>query len=302
MTTEETKNKLAKRAQSPVKGADPSQTIAAYLERMKPQIALAIPKHITPDRLARVALTTIRTNPALLDCSIASLMGAIMQAAQLGLEPGLLGHCYIIPYGKEAQFIIGYKGMIDLARRSGNVKSIAAREVYENDLFHVTYNIGAEVDDMTHTPWFSRESEGFTDPGELRGVYVIAKFNDGGYHFHYMTKKQIDDHRKRSKASAKGPWVTDYIEMAKKTVVRSAWKWLPISIEVAGSVNADETIKTQIDKDMIELPDESDIINGHVVEEEEKKEEVVKDERLENPPWGPNDPVWNESNGNQVAK
>src|SRR5690606_29938873 len=108
----------------------PEDQIRQYLEKMKPQLAMALPKHITPDRMARIALTTIRTNPKLLECSVPSLLGAVMQAAQLGLEPGILGHCYIVPYGREATFIIGYRGMIDLARRSGNIKSTRARCVY----------------------------------------------------------------------------------------------------------------------------------------------------------------------------
>lgn len=254
MALDTVKSKMAQTASRGTKGQEPATTVQQYLERMKPQIALALPKHMTPERMARVALTTIRTNPKLLGCSMASIMAAVMQAAQLGLEPGLLGHCYIIPYGSEATFIIGYKGMIDLARRSGNIKSIDVREVFANDEFSVKYNIGG-VDEITHVPWFCKD--GITAPGALRGCYSVAHFNDGGSHFHYMPTSQIEEHRGRSKAKSSGPWVTDYIEMCKKTVVRSAWKWWPLSIEIARSVMADETVKTSLSADMVDMADEA---------------------------------------------
>ncbi|MDN8592061.1 recombination protein RecT [Paenibacillus sp. 11B] len=221
----------------------PSQTIAAYLKKMESQIAEAMPKHMNIERLSRIALTTIRTNPKLLECSIPSLMAAVMQSAQLGLEPGLIGHCYIIPYGKEATFIIGYKGMIDLARRSGNIQSISAHEVYENDFIELTYGL---EENLKHIPWFLRKDEKPTEAGKVVGAYMVAKFNDGGHFIHYMPISEIEAHRKRSKASNNGPWVTDYTEMCKKTVVRSGWKWLPISVEIASAVTQDETTRKDI--------------------------------------------------------
>ncbi|MEK5358816.1 recombination protein RecT [Paenibacillus sp. FSL L8-0709] len=221
----------------------PSQTIAAYLKKMEHQIAEAMPKHMNIERLSRIALTTIRTTPKLLECSIPSLIGAVMQAAQLGLEPGLIGHCYIIPYGKEATFIIGYKGMIDLARRSGNIQSIAAHEVYENDFIELTYGL---EENLKHIPWFLRKDEKPTVSGQVIGAYMVAKFNDGGHFIHYMPISEIEAHRKRSKAANNGPWVSDYTEMCKKTVVRSGWKWLPISVEIASAVTQDETTRKDI--------------------------------------------------------
>lgn len=252
--------RLAERAQGGVPAArSAADTVHAYLKRMGPEIARALPKHMDPDRLARIALTTIRTTPRLLECSMPSLMAAVMQAAQLGLEPGLLGHCYILPFRNnktgqyEAQFMIGYRGMIDLARRSGEVQSISAREVYENDGLEVRYGLEERI---VHIPWHLREDKEFDEPGEFRGVYMVARFKDGGYYCHYMPKAEIDAHRKRSKASSDGPWVTDYIEMAKKTVVRNAWKWLPISVEVMRRVEAsDETVKREIAEDMSDVSD-----------------------------------------------
>lgn len=231
----------------------PSQTIGAYLEKMKGQIAEALPKHVSIGRLSRIALTTIRTNPKLLECTVPSLMAAVMQAAQLGLEPGLIGHCYIIPYGKEATFIIGYKGMIDLARRSGNIQSIAAHEVYENDQIDLTYGLDEK---LVHVPWFLRKDEKHEVSGKITGAYMVAKFNDGGHFIHYMPISEIEAHKKRSKASSNGPWVTDYTEMCKKTVVRSGWKWLPISIEQANLVTRDEAVH----KDITDLPSNDEFV------------------------------------------
>lgn len=255
----------------------PANTVNEYLKRMAPEIQRALPKHMDADRLARVALTTIRTNPKLLNCSIESLMGAVMQSAQLGLEPNMIGHCYIIPYGNEAQFQIGYRGMIDLARRSGNILSIAAHEVYENDYFKLQYGL---EDRLEHIPWHIREDKKFTESGHVKGFYMVAKFRDGGHQIHYMPRGEIDAHRDRSqgyKAAMKyhktdNPWLTDYVEMGKKTVVRSAWKWLPISIELMKAVEADETVKKELSDDMTEVIDISSTI---AVEEEPAAEEAT---------------------------
>ena len=113
--------------------------------------------------------------------------GAVMQAVQLGLEPGLLGHCYILPYKREATFIIGYKGMIDLARRSGHIQSIYAHAVHENDEFE--YELGL------HPNWsISRHME----RGAFIGAYAVAHFKDGGYQMEFMPKSEIEKRRKRS--------------------------------------------------------------------------------------------------------
>lgn len=253
VNTQGVKEKLAQKALTTTSGPKPPEvTIQEYLQEMAPAIKQALPKHLSPDRLLRIAMTTIRTTPKLLQCNVESLMAAVMEAAQLGLEPGILGHCYIIPYGSEATFVIGYRGMIDLARRSGNIESIYAHEVYENDYFKLRYGLDEE---LVHIPWHLREDTKPTKSGDIRGAYMVAKFKDGGYYIHYMPKAEIDEHRKRSKAANSGPWVTDYIEMAKKTVVRSAWKWLPISVEIMRQVEAaDETVKTDIAPDMADVP------------------------------------------------
>lgn len=230
----------------------PEQTIKGLLERMAPEISRALPKHLNADRLLRVAMTCIRINPQLLTCTQQSLLAGVMQAAQLGLEPGILGQCYLLPFrnnktgNTDVQFIIGYQGMLSLARRSGEIKTIYTHSVYSNDEFHYEYGLNP---DIKHIP--AEE-----DRGVFKGAYTVAHFKDGGYYFEYMPKIEIDKRKARSKAasSSYSPWTTDYEEMAKKTVLRHAFKYLPLSIEIQKDVQEkDETVKTSIEEeDMIE--------------------------------------------------
>ncbi|TCS80356.1 recombination protein RecT [Tepidibacillus fermentans] len=269
-TNEKVKTQLANRANGQAPTPTPEQTIAAYMKKMAPRFAEVLPKHMDIDRMTRIALTTIRTNPKLLEASVPSLLGAIMQAAQLGLEPGLVGHCYLVPFknGKtgqtEVQFIIGYKGMIDLARRSGNIESIYAHAVYENDTFEYEYGLHPK---LVHKP-------AMTDRGEFIGAYAVAHFKDGGYQFEFMPKEEIEKRRNRSKTANGGPWVTDYEEMAKKTVVRHMWKYLPISIEIQQAAAQDEVIR----KDVTSEPEFVDDVIDISTEIEEQSVEVEGEE------------------------
>lgn len=263
------KNQLANRTEN--KPASPEQTVEAYMKKMGPRMAEVLPKHMDMDRMSRIALTTIRTNPTLLECTVPSLMGAVMQAVQLGLEPGLLGHCYLLPFNKnvgtkqnpqwvkEVQFIIGYKGMIDLARRSGHIQSIYAHAVYENDEFE--YELGLHPK-LTHKPSFG-------DRGKFIGAYAVAHFKDGGYQMEFMPESEIEKRRGRSKSKDFGPWKSDYEEMAKKTVVRSMFKYLPISIEVQTQAQHDEVVR----KDITAEPE--------FIEAEETNEETTNQEQSE---------------------
>ncbi len=171
-----------------VQKKDPSAiaTVRSDLEKMKSQFALALPKHVTPDRLLRVALTCIQNTPKLLECDKTSLYAAIMTCAQLGLEPdGVLGHAYLIPYGNKVQFIPGYKGLLALARNSGEVISISAHEVREHDEFEYEYGLN-EV--LSHKP-------AHDERGEIVCFYAYAKFKDGGHHFDVMSLQEVEEIR-----------------------------------------------------------------------------------------------------------
>lgn len=252
------------------------KTIEDYLKQMAPQMQEALPKHMDVDRLTRLTLTTIRTTPELRQADVGSLLGGVMQAAQLGLEPGLLGQCYLLPFKNknkgitEVQFIIGYKGMIDLARRSGHIKSIYAHAVYEKDEFE--YELGLNPT-LKHVP--SMEE----DKGEFIGAYAVAHFKDGGYQMEFMPKAEIEKRRKASPGanSKYSPWHNYYEEMAKKTVIRHMWKYLPISVEIQEAVVYDEgtarSIKdiTPNDELFLEPPQYIDT-EGHVVDESVEEE------------------------------
>jgi len=218
---------------------DKPKTIEDYLKQMAPAMQEALPKHMDVDRLMRLTMTTIRTTPELRQADVASLLGGVMQAAQLGLEPGLLGQCYLLPFKNnrkgitEVQFIIGYKGMIDLARRSGHIQSIYAHAVYENDEFE--YELGLNPT-LKHVPSFD------SDRGEYIGSYAVAHFKDGGYQMEFMPKAEIEKRRNASPGgrSKYSPWNNYYEEMANKTVIRHMWKYLPISVELQQAVAHDE--------------------------------------------------------------
>lgn len=238
-------------AQKQTAGAAPQQanqapkTIEDYLKQMAPAMAEALPKHLSVDRLTRLTMTVIRTTPELRQANPASLLGAVMQAAQLGLEPGLLGHCYLLPFKNnkagttDVQFIIGYKGMIDLARRSGHIESISSHAVYANDEFE--YELGLHPK-LRHVPDMTG------DRGEFIGAYAIAKFKDGGYQMEFMPKAEIEKRRNSSPGgrSKYSPWNNWYEEMAKKTVLRHMWKYLPISVEIQQATAYDEGVGRDI--------------------------------------------------------
>lgn len=213
------------------------------------QIKAALPRHMTAERMARIATTEMRKVPKLGACDPMSFLGAVIQCAQLGLEPGnALGHAYILPFDKrekvgnqwrtvrtEAQVIIGYRGMIDLARRSGQIVSIDARAVYEGDKFECLLGLDPKI---THEPDWQNVNR--ADPAKLRFVYAVAKLKDGGVQFDVMSRAEVEGIRTRSKSADSGPWVTDFPAMALKTVVRRLFKFLPVSIEIQRAVGLDE--------------------------------------------------------------
>lgn len=212
---------------------------------MQAQIKAALPRHMTPERLARIVTTEIRKVPKLAECTPVSFFGAVIQCAQLGLEPGnALGHAYLLPYGREVQLIIGYRGMIDLARRSGQIVSIDARAVYEGDKFECRLGLDPHID---HEPDWNNQNR--TKGEKLQFVYAVAKLKDGGIQFDVMSRAEIEGIRARSKAGNNGPWKTDYQAMALKTVVRRLFKFLPVSIEMQTAVGLDERAEVGLPQD-----------------------------------------------------
>ena len=199
-----------------------ANTLEGMLEQMKPQIEKTLPKWITPDRMLRVVLTELRTTPKLAQCDTKSVLASVMQCAQLGLEPGgVLGHAYMIPYKTTCQVIIGYKGLIDLARRSGEIISISARVVHKEDHFEYSYGL---KDKLEHTPAHG-------DRGEPIYVYAVASLRGGGHAYEVMTVEDVNKIRDNVRYLGKdSPWKTYWGEMARKTAIRRLFKYLPVSI------------------------------------------------------------------------
>ncbi len=210
-----------------------------------------VAKYLTPERLTKITLAAISRSPYLLQCTPESVLRSVMDAATLGLEPGgPLGHAYLVPFKNkekiyEAQLIIGYRGLIALARRSGNIQSVIANVVYSNDSLKVNLSEGT----IEHAPYMPalptpdemakltpNQIDAMVDRGRIIAVYCVAKFVGGGQHVDFMTVGDVEKIRKRSRAADNGPWQTDYNEMARKTVVRRAAKFWPLSTELANAM------------------------------------------------------------------
>lgn len=214
------------------------KTIQQLLTSYKNQITAALPSHLTADRMSRIALTEIRRNPKLLECDPVSLFGAVIQASQLGLEIGP-GGAHLVPFKKQVQMIPDYRGLMALARRSGDISGFYAQIVCSNDEFD--YQFGTQE--------FLHFKPAKSNRGEIIGAFAIAHFKEGGSQFEYMTIEDIEDIKKRSKASNSGPWITDYEAMAKKTVIRQICKYLPVSVELQKAITLDELNDRDVEQD-----------------------------------------------------
>ena len=221
----------------------------SLFERSAGELKKVLPGTITPDRIARVTLTACRKNAALLDCNPHSLIGAVFQAAQLGLEPDMLGSCYLVPFKDQVQLIIGYKGYIDMIYRSPRVVSIQAHEVRVNDIFNM--RLGSD-------PYLHHEAA--DEPGEeVRGYYAIAHLQNGGCIWEYMSRQQVEAHRDKHSSDYKfkkskgwennSVWGAHFDAMAKKTVLHQLTTWLPISAQQKEFMAVDETIRKDITAD-----------------------------------------------------
>lgn len=243
----------------PLATMKPREQVAYLLEQKKGELAKMLPRTLSIDRLLKVAQIAATTTPALAKCDVPSLVGAIGQCAQMGLEPNtVLGHAYLVPFNikrKDAQgnerwvnsvqVIIGYKGLIDLARRSGQIVSIAAHEVCERDAFELVYGLDEK---LNHTPAMGER-------GPVIGFYAVAKLKDGGHCFEFMSVHQVreimnasqgyqraaETAKKYGKAEVSHPWTQHFVEMGRKTVIRRLAKYLPLSIEFQTAAALDES-------------------------------------------------------------
>lgn len=260
------KNALAEKAAGATAPAKltKSMSIADMIKAMEPEIKKALPSVMTPERFSRLALSTLNKTPQLAECRPQTFLSAMLEAAQLGLEPNTpLGEAYLIPFknhGKmECQFQIGYKGFKDLFYRNGNAQTLDAHCVYENDEFE--YEFGLEPK-LKHKP-------ALKERGAMTAVYALWKTQNGGFGFEVMSWEDVNAHAKKfsqAYSSSFSPWKTNFEEMAKKTVIKKVLKYAPISSDIMRLVSNDETVKSGIDVDMSEVMDESAFVEGEYQE------------------------------------
>lgn len=235
------------------------------LQKFAGEIGRALPKHINPDRMARIALTAFRMTPKLGDCDPRSVFAAVIQSSQLGLEVGLMGEAHLVPYGSQCQLIPGYTGLMKLARQSGLVQDIYAHEVRLNDKFAL--KLGMERI-LEHEPMAA--PGGFPDSDDARGpvigFYAVAVFKDGSRTFVAMSLNEIERIRDNSKGyqaakkyKKESVWDTDPVAMGLKTAIRRLCKYLPKSPELATALALDAAATQGKAQDL----DLKDVIEGN---------------------------------------
>jgi recombination protein RecT len=251
-------------------------TMIGWIQGYEKQIAKALPSVMTPERFTRIAMTAVTQTPQLGECTPGSFIGALLTAAQLGLEPNTpLGQAYLIPFynGKtrtlEAQFQLGYRGMIALAHRSGELQNVEAHIVYENDEFE--YELGLNPK-LRHIPAMKNR-------GEIAWVYAVYRLTSGGFGFEVMSVEDVNKHRdKFSKAAGKGfsPWTTAWEEMAKKTVIKRALKYAPLQSDFTRAMNEDEaTLDFTTDGDDYNIMQQNNYGQENIVEVDPEDIEVT---------------------------
>ena len=226
-------NKLAKKT-------DNSATLRALVNQMAPGIQRALPAMIGKDRFIRCSLSAISNNPEIAKCSQTSFIGALMNAAQLGLEPNTpLGQAYLIPYSGVIQF-----------------------QLCERDTFEYEYGLEPK---LRHIPKLG-------DRGKTIGYYCVWKNKDGQFGIEVASKSEIEAFAKeKSKAYKSGPWKTDFDAMAKKTLIKRALKYAPVAVEVGDAIAADNSVKNVLASDI-----ESDGFDINFVKDEAPQEEKPK--------------------------
>lgn len=238
---------------APVKVQDTPTALTKILQANMRQLTSVLPKHITPERMARVSLSTIRRNPKLCECAPETLFMAIIEASTLGLEIDSRGLAYLVPFKNkktqtyDVQLMPGYKGMVDLAYRSGKVQSIQAAVVGENDKFDYALGLKPRLE---HVP-------NLKGRGQIIAAYAVAIMKDGAAQFEVMSLEELEKVRNSSQARDYGPWVDWTDQMYIKTVLKRLCKLLPLSPEIQRAVVLDDAVDAGVAQVFGETLDQS---------------------------------------------
>ena len=239
--------------------------------KMQARLTAALPRTVSSERLCRLVQTEARKNPKLLECSYHSLIGAVMEAAQLGLDIGTRGHSWLVPFKKEATLIIGYRGMIDLAYRSERVRSINAKAVYAGDTF--TFEFGTSPA-IAHVPVATCERG---NDGVPTHAYAVIETTYGGILMDVMPVEDIERIREKSPGKNSSPWIHHYPEQCKKTVLRRLMKLAPCSTELQRAVTLDDQAEVGISQGLGADLDEP--IDAEIVPDGDEPNSDSSDER-----------------------
>lgn len=235
-------------------------SIEDLIRQSAKELGKALPSHMNPERLVRIALTSLRLTPKLYKCDPMSFVGALFQSAQLGLEPSVGGQAYIIPYWSSkigrfmAQFQVGYPGYIEMFYRHKNSMSLQMETVHKNDFCE--YDLGKN--EMSHKPPLFGQ-----DRGPVTGFYMVAQLRDGGRIVKVLSKEDALAHGRRyskcfdqktQQFDPSTPWATEPDAMCMKTVLLKGMKLVPKSIEIQRAIGMDGTVKTKVSLDMAEVP------------------------------------------------
>lgn len=204
-------------------------SLAQIVQRMQPEIARALPKHMDADRMARLALTVLRQTPKLADCSPESFAGALLTAAALGLEPGINGEAYLVPHGRECTLIIGYQGMAKLYFQHPDAQHLDAQAVHEHDAFDYAYGLDP----------FLRHKPALGERGKVIAYYAVASLKSGSRLFVVLSPDQVKALR-GGKVGTSGNIADPMHWMERKTTLKQLFKLLPKSTSLAQAVQADE--------------------------------------------------------------
>jgi len=264
-------NAVATRAETGIQaGTDTLKAVKSQLAESWKMIQSMVPQHVTPERLTRIGINTIRTNPALLKCNVPSLVGAILQCVRFGFEPNSTGEAYIIPYQNEAQFQLGYLGHVQLLHRSGMIAGVGATTVCENDEYNFSYS--------PRSVPFVNKADG--DRGKVRYYFAWVELKTGGYIWEYMSVDEVEKHRRKFSKMPNGKaWRDNFDSMAIKTVLLRVMKLAPKSVEINDALYVDEKVTRGAD---IESPEDDGLHESDAVDAESEVVDEVTGEVTNN--------------------